>query len=628
MLQSLRRQASSFLVKILLGLLILSFAAWGISDIFLGARDPVVAEVGDVKITSSQLEKSFRQEMGRMAPLFSGRLDREQAKRIGLLDQALETLINRAVFQFGTRDLGIAISDDLVRRVIRDEPRFRNRRGEFDPVVFNQVLFSSGLSEGGYVEGLRQDLATSQLATAITAHAGVPRRMLDTLYRFQEERRVAEHMLVPNGSVTGVGVPGEAEIAEFHKTHAARFIAPEYRAVTYVSLDPRSLAAEIRVSDENLREEYESRRDEFTVQERRKADQIVFKDETTARRAHETLRRGETFATVARKVGGNDAEVIVLGWVERADLKTITELVEPTFALKDGEFSAPVKSPLGWHIVRVTASEKGRVKSLGEVREQLAKDIALRLAVDGIYRLANRLEDALAGGAGIEEAARALRLKAVKIEAVDSRGFTSARKAADGLAKSAWFLKAAFATPEGQESELIETADGGYFILRVDRVTKPALKPLDSVREEVVAAWRADRRAREAERRANGILERIKGGEDLAGIAAKEKFELKTTSPFTRSGRDSVSSLPPALTAKLFTLKPGDSAVVGTVDGFVVARLKEIKTADPYSDQKTADKLRDALREGLASDLLAQFARALRQRYEVEINRKTIATRF
>ncbi|MEE8623515.1 MAG: SurA N-terminal domain-containing protein, partial [Alphaproteobacteria bacterium] len=120
MLQSIRRQASSFVVKILLGLLILSFASWGISDVFFGQRDPVVAEVGNVKITESQLSSAFGDEMRRLQALVGGSFDREQAKRIGLLDKALETLINRAVFQFGTRDLGIAISDDLVRRVIRD----------------------------------------------------------------------------------------------------------------------------------------------------------------------------------------------------------------------------------------------------------------------------------------------------------------------------------------------------------------------------------------------------------------------------------------------------------------------------------------------------------------------------
>lgn len=626
MLQSLRRQASSFVVKVLLGLLILSFGAWGISDIFLGQPDPVVATVGDVKILSSQLEKVFRQEMGRVAPLFSGRLDREQAKQIGLLDQALETLINRAVFEFGTRDLGIAISDDLIRRSIHDEPIFRNQRGEFDPVVFQQILFSSGLSEDSYVEALKQELATSQLAAAITAHAGVPQRMLDTLYRFREERRVAEHLFVPDSSVSGVGVPGEAEIVEFHESHADRFMAPEYRAVTYVSLGPQSLAAEIRISEEKLREEYESRLDEFTVRERRKADQIVFKDEPTARRAHESLRLGKTLETVAKEVGGEGGGVISLGWVERADL--ITELVAPTFALGDGEFSQPVKSPLGWHIVRVTASEKGRVKGLGEVREQLASDMAARLAVDGIYRLADQLEDTLAGGASIEAAASRLGLTAAKIKAIDAQGRTAAGTPADGLARDTTFLRVAFETPQGEQSPLTETDGGGYFILRVDEITAPALRPLETVRQEVIAAWQAVRRARAAEERAEKILRRINDGEDFAAVAAEEKLELVKTPPFTRSSRDSESGLTPALTAKLFTLEPGDAAVAATAEGFMVARLKEIKPADPASNQKTAEEMRDLLRQRLAADLLAQFAGALHQRYEVEVDRKTIETRF
>ncbi len=83
MLQVLRKQAGSWVAKILLGLLILSFAVWGINDIFLGERDPVVATVGGVKITSSELNREFRRELARVSPMFGGRLDREQAKQMG-----------------------------------------------------------------------------------------------------------------------------------------------------------------------------------------------------------------------------------------------------------------------------------------------------------------------------------------------------------------------------------------------------------------------------------------------------------------------------------------------------------------------------------------------------------------
>ncbi|MCH7543360.1 MAG: SurA N-terminal domain-containing protein, partial [Proteobacteria bacterium] len=147
MLQALRKQTGSWIVKILLGLLILSFAVWGINDIFLGERDPVVAEVGGVKITSSQLNREFRRELARVSPMFGGRLDREQAKQLGLLDGALDGLVNRILFSLGTRDLGLAISEQLVKQTIRANPEFHDDRGRFDRRLFSNVLFQNNFTE-------------------------------------------------------------------------------------------------------------------------------------------------------------------------------------------------------------------------------------------------------------------------------------------------------------------------------------------------------------------------------------------------------------------------------------------------------------------------------------------------
>ncbi|MCZ6743337.1 MAG: SurA N-terminal domain-containing protein, partial [Alphaproteobacteria bacterium] len=169
MLQVLRKQAGSWVAKILLGLLILSFAVWGIGDIFFGERDPVVAKVGGVKITSSELNREFRRELARVSPMFGGRLDREQAKQLGLLDGALEGLINRVVFSLGTRDLGVAVSEELVRRTIRANPAFHDDRGRFDRRLFSNVLFQNNLTEDLYVSMIMEDLARSQLISAVAS---------------------------------------------------------------------------------------------------------------------------------------------------------------------------------------------------------------------------------------------------------------------------------------------------------------------------------------------------------------------------------------------------------------------------------------------------------------------------
>ena len=626
MLQALRKQTGSWVVKILLGLLILSFAVWGINDIFLGERDPVVAKVGGVKITSSELNREFRRELARVSPMFGGRLDREQAKQLGLLDGALEGLINRVVFSLGTRDLGVAVSEELVRRTIRANPAFHDDRGRFDRRLFANVLFQNNFTEDIYVAMIKEDLARSQLTSAVASLSQVPQRSVETIYRYRHERRIAEHVLVPAGSVTGVGVPDQAAIDKFYKAHSGRYMAPEYRSVTYVSLDPDSLAAEVRVSDDKLREAYEARRDEFTARERRKVDQIVLTDEATARRAHGFLLDGRNFPTIVKELGDGKTNLISLGWVERSDL--LPELADPTFALKDGEVTDPVKSSLGWHILRVTASENTRVRTFEEVRKELRKDLARDLALEGISEFANGLEDALAGGASLEEAAGKLDLKVVKIKAIDGKGRTAEGKPVDGLARDGAFLKLAFATLQGEESPLTETEAGGYMILRVDAITRPKPKPIESVRQGIITAWQAEQRAKKAKERAEAILKRVTAGEKLSAIAAEERLAFKVTPPFDRTGQDGRLGAVRVLVAKLFASKPGEAVIGEAPGGAIVARLTEVKPAQPSADKKTVDATRDSLRQGIASDLLEQLTGALRQRYAVEIKRKTIESRF
>lgn len=612
-------------MKILLGLLVASFAIWGINDIFLGERDPVVATVGNVKIVSSELNEAFRDEITRMAPLFGGRLDREKARQIGLLDRALYGLIDRAVFSLGSSDLGIGISDQLMRREIREEPSFRNQRGEFDPAIFRQVVDSNGMSEEQYINSLRQDLARTFLSTAVTAHAGVPSRMVNTLFSYRNERRSAEYVKVTNAAVTGIGNPDEAAIFAFHKSHSARFMAPEYRSVTFVNLDPLVLAADIDVPEAKLRKEYEDRISDYTIPNRRQVEQIVFNKEATAQRASDLLRGGAKFATVGATVGEKSAEVVSLGWMTQEEL--VPETAKPTFALADGGITAPIKSPLGWHLVRVTAVKQGKVKSFDEVRAQLKKDIAIASATDSIYRLANRFEDVLAGGATIEDAARRISLRAVKIDAIDAQGRGRSGLPVKSRPSGDNFLKAVMSTPELQDSQLTESASGGFFLLRVNNIIPPELKPLAVVRDQVVEAWRQERRTQAAQKRAKAILDRVKAGETLTAVAAAEKLALKQVESFTRIGAGAANGLTPGLVAKLFSLKPGQAEMARTGDGFVVARLKDIQSAYTTSG-KAKTELRQALGRGIAADLLAQFTFALRNQFGVEIKQKTIESRL
>ncbi len=622
MLQAIRKQTKSWLVGILFGLLILSFAIWGIGDIFRGGgRAIVVAEVGDVRISAVDFGRAFQRQVRQ----FGGQIDSEMARQLGFVDQVLAQMVRRTLFDLGAARAGIAIGDDLVREIIFATPAFHDESGRFDRSLFEQFLFQAGLTEEAYVALLRRDLARGQLTGAIMAGGIIPDQLVDALYRYRREQRVADVVTVVTDSVGGIDEPDDATLGAFHRDNANQFMAPEYLALTVVSLKPDDLAGEIKVSEERLTELYEIRLDEFDIPERREVVQILLADEDSARRAYDMLRQDRDLVAVAREITGQDPQQI--GWFEPGELAgQFPDLVEAVFALPQGVVSEPIRSPFGWHVVRVEAIEPAHLQSLGEVRASLRAEIARNLAIDVLYELANDLEDTLAGGATLVEAAAYLNLKPVHVSAVDKSGRTPGGEPAQDLPEMEELLAIAFETQVGEESRLTETGDGGFFIVRVDSITPAMLRPLDSIRAEVLAAWRAAKRDEAAEAQAEAIVQRVNAGTDLVLIAAEAGLEIRTAKPFTRA--DTEDDIPSALIAKLFDLRPGQAAMAAGRDGYVVGRLKAVQPADPAVDQAGVNSLSAELSEGMANDLVVQFGGALSDRFEVKIHPQAIEGLF
>ncbi len=617
MLQTLRNQASSWVIKILLGFLILSFAAWGIGDIFLGDRDPAVAKVGGIKLTRSQVNDEIREEMNRLQPMFGGRLDRPEADRMGITSQVLQNMINRTAVSLGANDLGITVSDQQVARRIQSDETFFNSRGQFDRAIFQQVLSRAGMSEGYYVASLKRDLAGAEIAGAIHAAVEVPDAITAPLVKFRSERRVAKAITVPDAPAGKIPDPTDAQVQTYYKANPQRFMAPPLRDVTFINLDPAAMAKDFKVSEERLKQGYQDRLDEFTTQDRRQVEQVVFRSEKAAEAAAKEIAAGKSLAQAAKE-DGKPVKPVKLGWIAKADM--LPELAGPVFALKKGEATKPIKTALGWHIVRVTDVEPGRVKPLSEVREQVRREVAQREASDAIYGLTNKLDDALAGGATLAEAAKNLGLTAVHVPALDARGRDASGNPVDGLPKGPLFLQTAFQTSNGQDSQIVDAQNGGFFVLHVNGVTPSKVRPLDAVKGDVVAAWKADQRAHAAELRAKAILDRLKNGDKLAAVAKAEKLAVTTTPAFTRLTHDSEAKLPAALMDKLFTLKVGEAAMAEGNKGYTVAVLDEIRPPSDKEKSDTADALTDEVRQGLAGDLFQEFVGALRSRYSITVN--------
>lgn len=625
MLNFIRSYAATWVVKILFFMLILSFAVWGIGDIFRLQRPggaPVT--VGDVEIGREAIARQFDGLVRSMQPLFNNRLDRDQARQIGLLDRAVDQLVGEALLEQETRTLGIVASDDAARRAIHSERSFQGADGKFDRSRFEQILAGNGVSEQGYVDALRRDLAAGQLIGAVSSGVAVPPILTEILYRHRNERRVAEAAVVPVDAAAELPPPEDSVLKDWHESHKDAFQAPEYRALSLVILLPEVVAKGITVTDEAVAAEFESRKDSLSAPERRDLVQVVAGDEATAQRIQQLARGGADLATAAEQAGA--PAPVELGSVEQSRLPAAVG--DAAFAAAEGAITAPVQTAFGWHIVQVRKIEPGLAASLDEVKEELRRDLALHQAADRIADLANGFEDALAGGATMEEAAQQVGFEQRKFEAVDASGRDSAGAEVPDLPQAPAILSSAFATEAGSESPLGELDDGGYFMVRVDGVTPAQPRPFEQVTDQVLAAWMDGERRRRAEEAAKALADKITGGADFATAAAEVGTVVKSTAPLLRTEAGATAGLAPEAIPRLFELKPGEVAVVPAENGFAVVRFKEAVPAVPAADPEGLKSVEAELTRALGNEAVVGYENALHQRYPVKIDRDALQTQF
>ena len=625
MLQAIRSRAGSYVVKVLFALLILTFGIWGIGDIFRSrGTDTAVATVGDQSIRAEELQTALRRALEQLSVRFGSTIDPQQAKQLGLVDQTLAQLIDRSLIEQEAAHLRLDVSDDLIRNVITDNPSFRGSDGHFDRSLFSAVLAANNLTEDQYVALLRHDIPRNDLLHAVTAGAIAPQPVVDLLYRYRNEKRTADLVALPTVGVPDVGQPSEDELKAFYDKHPDLFRAPEYRGFTLVSLSPSDLAKDIEIPEAKLKEEYDQRQDELQIPERRDVEQILAPTEEKAKQAEAALAAGKDWREVATTIAGQDPDTIDLGLMRREEMPSA--LGEVAFELPLNTPSEPVKTPLGWHILRVVKIEPPVTQTFDEAKPKLEADLAQQEAVDRIYKIANNVDDALAGGATLIDAAEKFGLKTTTVDAVDTGDHDPQDKPVTLPVSAGDVLKLAFATDQGQTSRVTETPDGAIFALHVEKLIPSQVKPLDEVKDKAVAAWQADRRREIVAKDAEELAARVTPGTRLAAVAAEKGLKATTSPPFTRHPEND-TAVPPALVGKLFAVKPGEVVTASDAAGSYVAQLDEVRRPEDVS-QTAAAGLSHELDTAQQVDLAEEFTRALRARFPVEIHREVLDRYF
>lgn len=600
------------MIKILFGFLILSFAAWGVPDLYQAIQPPAIAaSVGDTDISADELRREVDVETRRLQEQMQGQLQPELLRQFRIVDRTLEELIERKMLAAYATDLGMVVPDDLFQQTLTGNPRLLNAQREL------------GLNDADFAERLRDQILGGHLVRAVTAGVQVPKSLAETIYAYRAEQRVAQTLVIADGSIAEVPTPDEAAIAQFHKENPDRYQAPEYRALTVVRLTPADHAAKIAVGDDAVKAEYEARRSEFDIPEKRLIVQVVLPDEAAAKALAEKVKQGTPFAEAAKAASGGDP--LEVGTFAQKDLQqrlgnvfaeaaASRQVTDSLFAAAAGAAVDPVKGPIGWHVLSVSKIEPPSLQPLESVRDRLRQEVAVRQATDDLVEVANQLDDELGAGTPLPEAAAKLGLTVSTIPAVDRTGKDPNGKDIAGVDDQT--LSIAFdELKEGDESPLTDTGDNGFIVLHVDGVQEAATRPLDAVRDKVIADWQAVERKKAADAKAQTVVDRIKAGTGIGRIAHEMGQPVQVSQPFDRSGGDPAAQIAGPLAETLFSVKPGEvvSGRAPADDGAVVAVLVEVKPADLATSKEQIDQLAQTLGRAMSGDIYQELSAGLRE---------------
>jgi peptidyl-prolyl cis-trans isomerase D len=618
----MRRGVTNIFTKILLGLLVIAFAIWGIGDVVRRSSQPALATVGSAEITTDEFRQAYHDEMQSIARTIGRRLTPEQAKQSGVEMRALARLIGLTSIDLHAKALHVTVSEVIVANIIKSDPSFAGADGKFSRPKFRQVIVQQGFrSEDLYIQARRRDILREQLTESLGGGVVAQKVLLDVMHAYREETREIVHFTPDPEKLVTIPEPDEKKLRPFYVQNMRQYIALEQRKANVLLLTREEATSRTTVTEEEIKTAYEATKDTYNVPEKRRVTQLTFQDKAAADKAYTELAKAKNFDEAATKLGFAPADTS-LGLLTRAEMID-AKIAEAAFGLKKDELSRPVQGQFSVVLLRVTEIEAGKQRTLEEAKAEIRERLASERMGQQLQSLHEKAEAQRAKGKPLKEIAQELKLPFVEIAGLNRLGKTAEGKAALEHADAGRIAEAVFEATPGVETEALELSDGGFAWFDLVTVTPERQRPFEEVKNEVRSRFIESEKQKEMVALAAKQIERLDGGASFEAIAKELKSKVERTGMIKRSA--SPPGLTPAALQEAFGLPKGGSASAPTADGKsrVIFRVAEITPAPAATTEQIA-ALQTELGRQLRIDILDQYVGGLRTRYGYTVNEKAL----
>lgn len=617
MLEMIRKGASTWFARVLLALLALSFVYWGADMRSAPSGANTIATVGGRPITVAEFERAMELEINQLSQRAGRRITQTEAKAFGIDQRVLQRLVAMAAIDHKAAGLGLGLSEKAAAESIARDPSFQGITGKFDRAGFDQLLRQIGMRERDFLELRRKEEVRDQLTQTVVGAIQTPKALVAAVHAWREETRTIEYFSLDAEKTITVADPDPAKLKEVYEANKSRFMAPEYRNLDVLLLSVDHLKSSMAVSDTEIATRYEEMKDGFSTPERRRVQQITFKDKAAAEAAKARIDTGTNFMAIAQELGLKDTDV-ELGLVEK---KTLIDgkIADAAFALERDKVSGVVEGRFTTVLLRVPEIMPGKQPTLDEVKPKVVEAIQRDKALAEVRRMKDEVEDLRTAGKTNADIVAAKGLKLISVPETDASNRTKDGKPALEHPDAAKLIASGFDAKAGLDRESVELADGGTGWVTTVGTTPTRQKPFEEVEADVRKLYIETERSRLMRELAQKLADRVSGGEPIESVAKEFSAKVEKTAAITRL--TSPQGLSEPAVTQAFALAAGKAAHAESADrkGRTVFRVGDVTpAAAPTKEQD--ERLTREVGQQLQVDIVEAFIAALQDDAGVKID--------
>lgn len=616
MLTLLRNLLRSKIALVLIGLLILSLAVWGVTDIFRPSAGNNLVKIGTRTVSVQDVSREIDELIRQQRESGNTSITRERLADSGELEQFARSEIDRELIAAYLENTGMRASKAAAADAVRESPLFINPITEsFDTDSYEQFVDRQGLSDAQFSSGLRDDISRGYIGRALQAGLD-PTAGMNTLWTLfnSEQRRIAYFAITPEQLSEPPEEPTEEELRAFYDENRDALLQPDRRALSAIILTPQDFITRVDVTEEELQNDYEAQISRFSGPSTRTFEQLIFTTEAAARAALGPLLIGEELATVLGQHGGRVVPAQSSLQSEIEDQEFAQAVFNAPLDIWDG----PIENGGMFRLVRVTEDIQGEPTPFAEVRETIESELLLAKAERAFDRSFEEIDDAIGAGLSLEEMSSELGSPVFSFPPVDQFGRTENGQFVSTLAGLEGAMRLAFNLFPDETSNRRDDESAQY-ILHLDEVVEQRTPSFEEVREDLAVALRRQKLDEALQKLADDSSARISEG--TAFITAEaEGLGVEVTRPLSSVRRTDTESLPQTVLLQIFNTERDKAFVAPLQVGYVVGVVEAIEFPDPSVLPILEPAAEAEIRSALSNDMTNIFSQTAISSVDAQFN--------